>query len=172
MMTRRRWLQAASLAALPWLGLGLSPLARAHRSHVVLTRLSLNRQAGTWEWLHEIHYHDAIVALGRLLPGREVDPVAAEGRARLAFELDRTVRFIGPDGKTLAASMVGGELEGNDLVLYQEAPAPLAKGQWRVESTFLQRIFDDVIHNVSIDLGGPVRLLRLDAANPRAAFEV
>lgn len=167
-MARRRLLQAAVMA--PWLG--FAPLARAHRSHVVLTRLSLNRKAGTWEWAHEIHYHDAVTALGVLLPGRNVDPVSAEGRARLAFELEQTVRFIGPDGEALSPSTVGGELEGDDLVLYQETPAPVLKGAWQVESTFLQRLFDDLVHNVSLDLGGPVRLLRLTAENPRASFEV
>ena len=165
---RRRLLQGAAL--LPWLA--VSPLARAHRSHVVLTRLTANRQAGTWEWTHEIHYHDAVVALGVLLPGRDVDPVSAEGRARLAFELERTLRFTGPDGKALVPSTVGGELEGDGLVLYQEATAPTRRGQWQVESSFLQRLFDDVRHNISVNLGGPVRLLRLDAANPRAGFEV
>ena len=167
-LSRRKLLQATALV--PWLV--FAPLARAHRSHVVLTRLSANRQAGTWEWIHEIHYHDAVVALGVLLPGRDVDPVSAEGRARLAFELDRSLRFIAPDGHALTPATAGGELEGDDLVLYQEAPAPAQTGHWRVESTFLQRLFDDITHNVSIDLGGPVRLLRLDAANPRAEFEV
>lgn len=169
---RRRFLQGAACAALPWLGLGFAPVARAHRSHVVLTRLSANRQADTWEWVHEIHYHDAVVALGVLLPGRDADPVSPEGRARLVFELDRHLRFTGPDGQGLAPATIGGELEGDDLVLYQEAPRPASTGTWQVASTFLQRIFDDVVHHVSIDLGGPVRLLRLDAANPRAGFEV
>ncbi len=167
MTTRRRLLQAAAL--LPWLG--IVPVARAHRSHVVLTRLAANRQAGTWEWTHELHYHDAVTALGVLLPGRQVDPASAEGRARLVFELDRTLRFIGPDGVKLAPSTLGGELEGDSIVLYQEAPAPALPGKWQVESRFLQGLLGGVSHHVSLDLGGPTRLLRLDAANPRAGFE-
>lgn len=168
MKTRRRLLQAA--AWWPWLG--LPGVARAHRSHVVLTRLAANRQAATWEWTHELHYHDAVVALGVLLPGREVDPASAEGRARLAFELDRTLKFTGPDGTVLSPATVGGELEGDSIVLYQEAPAPRIAGRWKVESSFLRRILSDVSHHVSLDLGGPTRLLRLGAANPGAVFEV
>jgi len=42
----------------------LSRPAWAHRAHVSLTRVLGNPRAGTWEFLHSIHIHDAITVDG------------------------------------------------------------------------------------------------------------
>jgi hypothetical protein len=157
-----RWALLPLLAAVP--------KALAHRSHVTLTRLALNTRAGTWEWTHQVHYHDAVVALGWLLPGRDVDPVSAEGRARLAFELDRTLRFTGPDGKRLEPSTAGGELDGDSLVVYQEMPAPALRGAYTVTSSFLHQMFDDAVNNVSVEFGEQPQILRLTPYFPSGTF--
>jgi hypothetical protein len=166
-MRRRELLQCCALLPL----LAAVPQALAHRSHVTLTRLALNTRAGTWEWTHQVHYHDAVVALGLLLPGRDVDPVSAEGRARLAFELDRTLRFMGPDGKRLEPSTAGGELDGDNLVVYQEMPAPTLRGTYTVNSSFLHQVFDDTVNNVSIEFGEQPQVLRLTPYFPSGTFE-
>ena len=166
-MRRRELLQGCALLPL----LAVVPRALAHRSHVTLTRLALNTRAGTWEWTHQVHYHDAVVALGLLLPGRDVDPVSAEGRARLAFELDRTLRFTGPDGKRLEPSTAGGELDGDNIVVYQEMPAPTLRGTYTVTSAFLHQVFDDAINNVSVELGEQPQVLRLTPYFPSGTFE-
>lgn len=167
-MRRRECLQRLALLPL----LAAVPAALAHRSHVTLTRLALNARAGTWEWTHQVHYHDAVVALGVLLPGREVDPVSAEGRARLAFELDRTLQFTGPDGKALQPATAGGELDGDNIVIYQELPAPALRGAYTVNSTFLHQVFDDAVHNVSVEFGGQPQVLRLTPYFPSGTFAV
>jgi hypothetical protein len=166
-MRRRELLRSCVLLPL----LAAVPRALAHRSHVTLTRLALNKRAGTWEWTHQVHYHDAIVALGLLLPGRDVDPVSAEGRARLAFELERTLRFTGPDGKRLEPSTAGGELEGDNIVVYQEMLVPMLRGTYTVASTFLHQVFDDTINNVSVEFGEKPQVLRLTPYFPSGTFE-
>jgi hypothetical protein len=166
-MQRRQWLQGCVLLPL----VAVVPAALAHRSHVTLTRLAKNPRAGTWEWTHQVHYHDAVAALGLLAPGRELDPVSAEGRARLAFELERTLRFTGPDGKPLAPSMAGGELEGDSIVLYQEMPAPTLRGTYTVTSSFLHQVFDDAVNNVSVEFGETPQVLRLTPYFPSGTFE-
>lgn len=167
-MRRRELLQGWALLPL----LAAVPAALAHRSHVTLTRLALNSRAGTWEWTHQVHYHDAVVALGVLLPGREVDPVSAEGRARLAFELDRALYFTGPDGKRLQPATAGGELDGDSIVLYQEMPAPALRGTYTVTSSFLHQVFDDAVNNVSVEFASQPQVLRLTPYFPSATFEV
>ncbi len=166
-MRRRELLRSCVLLPL----LAAVPRALAHRSHVTLTRLALNKRAGTWEWTHQVHYHDAVVALGLLLPGRDVDPVSAEGRARLAFELERTLRFTGPDGKQLEPSTAGGELEGDNIVVYQEMPVPTLRGTYTVASTFLHQVFDDTINNESVEFGEKPQVLRLTPYFPSGTFE-
>ncbi len=166
-MRRRELLQGCALLPL----LAAVPQALAHRSHVTLTRLALNTRAGTWEWTHQVHYHDAVVALGLWLPGRDVDPVSAEGRARLAFELQRTLWFAGPDGQPLLPSVAGGELDGDNIVVYQEMPAPTQRGTYTVSSSFLHQVFDDVVNNVSVELGSQPQVLRLTPYFPSGNFE-
>lgn len=167
MRHRRELLRGCALLPL----LAAVPAALAHRSHVTLTRLALNARANTWEWTHQVHFHDAVVALGLLVPGRDLDPVSAEGRARLAFELERTLRFAGPDGKPLAPSMAGGELEGDNIVLYQEMPAPALHGKYTVTSSFLHQAFDDAVNNVSVEFGNQPQVLRLTPYFPSGTFE-
>ena len=104
-MRRRELLQRCALLPL----LAAVPKALAHRSHVTLTRLALNTRAGTWEWSHQVHYHDDVVATGLLLPGRDVDPVSDAGRARLAFEKGRTLGFTGSEGKGVETYRAGEE---------------------------------------------------------------
>ena len=166
-MRRRELLRGCALLPL----LAVVPRALAHRSHVTLTRLALNTRAGTWEWTHQVHYHDAVVALELLLPGRDVDPVSAEGRARLAFELDQTLRFTGPDGKRLEPSTAGGELDGDNIVLYQEMPVSALHGTYTVNSSFLHQMFDDAVNNVSVEFGEKPQLLRLTTYFPSGTFE-
>ena len=166
-MRRRELLQGCALLPL----LAVVPPALAHRSHVTLTRLALNTRAGTWEWTHQVHYHDAVVALELLLPGRDVDPVSAEGRARLAFELDQTLRFTGPDGKRLEPSTAGGELDGDNIVVYQEMPVPALHGTYTVNSSFLHQMFDDAVNNVSVEFGEKPQILRLTPYFPSGTFE-
>ena len=107
MKTRRRLLQAA--AWWPWLG--LPGVARAHRSHVVLTRLAANRQAATWEWTHELHYHDAVVALGGHVWQRE--NLGSRGWTAVGLAVGGVVLL------SLARGDAGGagSLAGNLLVL-------------------------------------------------------
>ncbi len=144
--------------------------AEAHRAHVTLTRLQANPRAGTWELVHSLHYHDAAQVLARLAGGRRVEPTAVEGRARLALELERCFRILGPDGKPLSIATVGAELEGDSVLVYQELPAPPARGTYTVECTLFQEVFPGQLNNLSVDLVQPSTVLRLSAQAPRAAF--
>jgi hypothetical protein len=167
---RRRLLQCAVAGVVTWFGLHGST-ALAHRSHVSLTRVTPNPRSGKWELVHAIHYHDAL----RLLAARgmrdEVQPASVEGRARLALEVERGFRWIAPDGSLLQPVTVGAELEGDNVLVYQELPAPTAAGRYTVETTFMHDVFDDQRNNVSLEFESPHTTLRLSRQTPRSVFE-
>ena len=154
----------------PALLLGAASRSEAHRAHVTLTRLQANPRAGTWELLHSLHYHDAAQVLARLVGGRRIEPTAVEGRARLALEVERCFRILGPDARPLAIVTAGSELEGDSVVVYQELAAPEPRGTYAVECTLFQEVFPDQVNNVSVDVGKPSLMLRLSAQSPRATF--
>ncbi len=149
---------------------GWSRRAWAHRSHVSLTRVLANPRAGTWEFLHSIHIHDAIVALPKWLPGEEPNPASDRARARIALEVERRFTWTGPDGGPLSPTMVGAELSGDDVVVYQELPAPRAGGDYTVACGLLHEVFADQQNVVQFGVVTPPVVARLDAKRSRASF--
>ena len=150
---------------------GWSRRAWAHRSHVSLTRVLANPRAGTWEFLHSIHIHDAIVALPKWLPGEEPNPASDRARARIALEVERRFTWTGPDGRPLVPTMVGAELSGDDVAVYQELPAPRAPGVYSVACDLLQEVFPDQQNVVQFAVVTPPVVARLDAKRRRATFD-
>lgn len=149
---------------------GASRTAWAHRAHVSLTRVLANPRAGTWEFLHSIHIHDAITALAVWLPGEEPNPASDRARARVALEVERRFAWTGPDGRPLAPTMAGAELAGDDLVVYQELPTPAAAGDYGVTCGLLHEVFADQQNVVQFAVVTPPVVARLDAKRDRAAF--
>lgn len=144
----------------------------AHRAHVTLSQLAANPTSGQWEFAHAIHYHDALrlLALRGSKPGAQ--PGNPAGNALLALEVERGFRWYGPDGTVLRPATVGAELAGDNVVVYQEMPAPNQRGSFAVECTLMQDVFADQINNVSIEFSKPFALLRLSRQTSRAEFEV
>lgn len=169
-MPRRRLLRFAVAGLASWAA-AHGATALAHRSHVSLTRVTPNPRTGKWELVHAIHYHDAL----RLLSARgvrdDVQPGSAEGQARLALEIERGFRWLSPDGSLLQPVTVGAELEGDNVMVYQELPAPAAGGRYAVEATFMHDVFDDQRNNISLEFESPHTTLRLSRQTPRSVFE-
>ena len=167
---RRRVLAALAAGAGVMASGGFPRPAWAHRAHVTLTRVLANPRAGTWEFLHSVHIHDAITALAAWLPGEEPNPASDRARARVALEVERRFAWTGPDGKPLAPTMVGAELAGDDLVVYQELSAPALAGDYSVSCDLLHEVFADQQNVVQFAVVTPPAVARLDAKRGRAAF--
>lgn len=170
-LSRRRLIGGFAAGAAAAVGGGLPRLAWAHRSHVSLTRVSANAAAGSWEFVHSIHIHDAVTALAVWLPGEEPNPATDRARARVALEVERRIRWSGPDGDALPPTMVGAELSGDDLVVYQELPAPRAAGRYTVTCTLLHDIFADQANVVQFGVVQPPKTARLDARTTQTVFD-
>lgn len=172
---RRQALRRLASAAAAPLAAGLAALwpgqAQAHRAHVLLSRLTLNPQAGSWELTHYLHYHDMLELLAVRVPQRRIEPSSVEGRARIALEVEQHVDLLAPDLGVLPLRTVGAEVDGDNLVVYRECAAPRAAGSYGVLSALLLDVYPDQVHNVSVALHQPPQLLALDAGHQRAAFE-
>jgi len=168
-VTRRRGLLAA--AALAFAGVIAAPVVDAHRSHVTLTRVSVNPRSGLFEIVHAIHYHDALRLLAVLGVRDDIQPSSIEGRARIALEVEKTFRWSTADGTVLSPVTVGAELEGDNLLVYQEMPVPAASRRLTVESSFMQNVFADQVNRLLVEYASPAKALQLSRSKRRAEFE-
>lgn len=150
--------------------IGRPQTALAHRSRVALTRLAANDAASTWEFTTTLHLHDAAGALVKLTGDAGADPTSPSGGARLALELERAVKWTGPDGQALPLTLEGAELLGNDLAFYQSTLAPSIAGECSVEGRFLRSIFPDMAHTLQFELTVPPRSERLTGTRTSAVF--
>ena len=150
--------------------IGRPQTALAHRSRVALTRLAANDAAATWEFTTTLHLHDAAGALVKLTGDPGADPTSPTGSARLALELERSVKWTGPDGQALPLTLEGAELLGNDLAFYQSSPAPAIAGECSVEGRFLRSVFPDMAHTLQFELTVPPRTERLTSTRTSAVF--
>lgn len=170
-LSRRRLLAGLAAGVAGGLGAGLPRTAYAHRAHVSLTRVLANPAVGTWEFVHSIHIHDAVTALAAWLPGEEPNPAGDRARARVALEVERRLRWTGPDGAALMPTMVGAELAGDDLIVYQEMPAPKVSGTYAVDCSLLHDVFADQTNVLQFGVVQPPQTARLDARRTRASFD-
>lgn len=151
--------------------LGEGPLALAHRSHVTLTRVDVNPRSGVLEIVHAVHYHDALQLLAARGVRDTVQPSSIEGRARIALEIERSFRWSLSDGTALKPTTVGAELEGDNLLVYQELRVPRGSVRMVVESSFMQDLFGDQSNRVLLEFTTPKRTLTLTRSSRRAEFE-
>jgi len=168
-MPRRRGLRTLAALAVAVM-IGTSSLAHAHRSHVTLTRVAINERSGLWEIVHAIHYHDALRLLAALGVRDDVQPGSVEGRARIALEVEKKFRWSTLDGRSLTPITVGAELEGDNVLVYQEMSAPTSGGRMVVETTFMQDVFADQANHILLDYTTPRVTLKLSRSQRRGEF--
>jgi len=146
MVTGRRGV----LAGLAVLGLAPSLPARAHRSHTSQTTIGWNPRTAELEVVHRLHAHDAEVALGRL-PGITTPDLAKPAhQARLALYVEQHFALAGADGTPLALTLVGAELEGMEVYVYQTSPMAAAPTALSVRMTVLHDSFPDQANRISV----------------------
>lgn len=169
LIVRRRGLRTLAALAVAVM-FGAVPRADAHRSHVTLTRVAINERSGQWEIVHAIHYHDALRLLATRGVRDNIQPSSIEGRARIALEVEKTFRWSTADGRPLTPKTVGAELEGDNLLVYQELPAPAAGVRLAVESSFMHDVFADQVNQILLEYTEPRVTLRLSRSSRRAEF--
>jgi hypothetical protein len=152
---------AGLCTTLAFLLLAVAP-ASAHRMPGSLSTIKANPVTGVIEIIHRLHNHDAELGLATLLGDRTFTLETLVGRAQLALYVeDRfTVAGVedGSQGEPLALELVGAELDGEFVLVYQEfhgeLPATVA-----VRDDILRDVFPDQVNHVNIAVGGEVRSL-------------
>jgi len=129
----------------------------AHRTPGSLTTVKWNETTGRTEVIHRLHTHDAELGVGASLglPGLSVEEI--EGRAQIALYVEAHFYIKGVD-KELKFELVGAELSGNDILVYQELAGRLPQSVL-VWDDILMEAFPAQLNQVNIEDGESVNKL-------------
>jgi len=150
------WLPA--LLVIAWLI--PAPLV-AHRAHISLTTVEWNARARSLELIHRVHLHDAQRVLDELAPTRDLALADLEGRARFALYVESSFDlWPGDEEAELPLTLVGAEIEGDHILVFQEIELPEPPPALRVRCVLLRDLFDDQVNHVNLTVGEGTRTLR------------
>lgn len=143
--------------------------ALGHRLNAALTTIEVNERRERLEIVHRFYVHDAEQALPLLLDrgadgGSDLydDPAA---RLRFALYVHEAFR-LSANGTALPLDLLGAEIEGEHLWIYQIGPVPAADATTlRVHQPALQELWPDQVNQVNVRLRGPVRTLEFRAGD-------
>lgn len=150
---------AVRLGAVAALWALLTAPAAAHQLKAAITTALFNPRSGDIEVMHRFYSHDAEHALGAIT-GAAADLVDSE-RDRLKFAVyvhdHFALRGIGAELAPL--TLVGAELDGDFLWVYQRTPAPESLHGLAARFDALQDVWDEQINTLNVERGGSVRTL-------------
>jgi len=153
-----RWAWVLALLVAAWLI--PAPLV-AHRAHISLTTVEWSSRAGTLEVIHRVHLHDAQRVLDEVAPTRNLGLADLEGRARFALYAESSFAlWRGSERAELALTLVGAEIEGDHILVFQEIELPEPPSALRVKCTLLRDLFDDQVNHVNLTVAKRTRTLR------------
>ena len=145
-MPLRHYQKAAALIGL----LLLFCQAAAHRQPVGLTAIEFNVDSGTTEIVHRFHRHDAELGLVQLLRKPDVLLIDLESQARFALYVAENFAVAPAIGaEPLQLELVGAELDGDEIIVYQEYTGELPQG-FVIRDAVLQDVYADQVNHVNI----------------------
>ena len=154
-----RWL----LAVLAALALALP--ASAHQQKTAISILSHNARTGMLEVVHRVPLHDAEHALKRR--GIAAPDIIGDIPSRREFVRYVAERFtVTHEGEPVAFTLLGSEIDGGSLVMYQEAPSPGPGARLSVRSLILTDVWARQENRVNIGSGTQVATLIFRAGDP------
>lgn len=123
--------------------------ATAHQQKVSISTVEHNSRTGLLEVIHRIPLHDAEHALRA--QGRKAPDIVNDIPSRRAFTHYVADRFtIAVEGEPLDLNILGSEIDGGDLLVYQEARSPGNGVTLTVQSQILTDVWAQQVNRVNI----------------------
>ena len=152
-MIRALGLWLTLLLAIPFAG----PVA-AHQQKITLSSLAHNDSTGLLEAVHRVPLHDAEHALE--VQGIRAPDIVNDLDSRRAVARYVASRFwVSHQGKPITFTLLGTEIEGGRLVVYQQAASPGAGAELTVRSQILTDVWARQENRVNLGVGTKVDTL-------------
>lgn len=162
-----RWMAglAALLLAFP---------ASAHQQKITISTISHNPRSDMLEVVHLIPLHDAEEALeaqpniADRAAGNTIADIINDIESRRAFVRYLAARFsIEVDQQNVELTLLGSEIDGGKLIVYQEAPSPGRGTEMFVRSQLLTDIWPSQENRINLGAGTQVETLIFKAGDRR-----
>lgn len=138
--------------------LPLGGAAGAHQQKVTLSSVAHNARTGLLEVVHRVPLHDAEHALENR-GVRAPDIINNLGNRRAVARYVASRFAVSHNGKPLAFTLLGSEIEGGRLVVYQEATSPGPGAQLSIRSQILTDVWARQENRVNLGVGTKVETL-------------
>ena len=167
----RRVLGALALVAVIIMGMGLGVRsAAAHRANAAVTTIEWNERTGNLEIIHRLHAHDAQVAVSDVMGVHPPDLTELKPRAALALYVSRDFSMQNADGRRLRQEIVGAELQGNYVYVYQEVALEKAPECLLITNGIMLDVFRKQINTVNFKTPHGVRSAEFSEGATKAAL--
>ena len=150
MIQLSRFLSLALMAAL-FMG-----AAFAHKQKAAITEISFNLRSGMVEVAHRFVIHDAEHAIGEVAGERRDLINDAEAQELFATYAASHFDLLMNDAPA-QLNLLGAEIEGGHIWIYQEAPAPLFVTRVSVNQSALTEVWSGQINTVNVRTGDLVQ---------------
>ncbi|MEM7700565.1 MAG: DUF6702 family protein [Pseudomonadota bacterium] len=152
-MIQRIILMITLILALPM----AAPVA-AHQQKITLSSVSHNARTGLLEVVHRVPLHDAEHALEA--QGVRAPDIVNDLKSRRAVAKYVADRFsLTHNGQPVPLTLLGTEIEGGRLIVYQEAASPGSGAQLSINSQILTDVFERQENRVNLGAGTKVATL-------------
>jgi len=131
----------------------------AHQLKVSISSVTFVTRNSTVEVIHRFYSHDAEHALSSLT-GHHVD-ILQDGQAQQVFGryVSEHFQLSGEAGAELPLSLVGVELEGDFIWVYQEMPIPKPLNELSVSNSVLLDVMPGQVNTVNVECAGELDTL-------------
>ena len=146
--------------------------ATAHRLKAAISTVTVVASTGNMEIIHRFYSHDAEHALSSIT-GQRADVLQDEA-SQQAFGRFVSERFMisDQDEKELPLSLLGVELEGDFIWVYQETPIPAHLTGLEVQNSALLEEVPGQVNTVNIECGSELETLVFSGTFIKAGVEM
>ena len=150
----------------------LAAPVRAHQLQVAISTVKFITRNNTIEIIHRFYSHDVEHALSSLT-GHRVD-IFQDEEARQAFGEYVSEHFqLSGQGETeLPLSLVGVELEGDFIWVYQETPIPGQLSELTISDSALLGVTPGQVNTVNVECNGELNTLVFSEKSTTAEVEI
>jgi hypothetical protein len=134
--------------------------AIAHQKQVAMTTVSFNQRTGSIEVIHRFYTHDTEHAMS-LISGRRVDIVMYQEVQKAFGEyVHRNFQLLDQDRNSLPLSVVGVEVDGHFIRVYQETAIPKKMAGLVVVNSSLLDLVPGQVNTVNVECGDQLTTLQ------------